>query len=350
MTTRTNGFAGAPRFGSLRFSVAVVAFAALTLCGNVSFAEDEPAEPSKPAASPAVEDDPVDPKEDSACRAPTGTTNPDDHLHNDPKICDVKKIHPPSKAGSSGSSDLAAKLANPSAPVMALQSFLDVKQNGGSAPGAHRATFGYTFQPAIPFPTKRGNVILRPLIPVEFGGTYGTSAGTVETYTGFGNISLQTLYGKTLKSGLMAMGGFGVGFPSATKKEARADWSLGPNVVLGYASKKTGNVWGALAEWDWSFPTRAVNGRLTLQYFYAINLKDGWQIAAQPAIVYSREAKIWALPLGTGIVKVTAFGKKNLPVKLGAQVWGYAPPPGSSGPEWTIRFTIAPVVGLPWKK
>ena len=350
MTTRTNGFAGAPRFGSLRFSVAVVAFAALTLCGNVSFAEDEPAEPSKPAASPAVEDDPVDPKEDSACRAPTGTTNPDDHLHNDPKICDVKKIHPPSKVGSSGNSDLAAKLANPSAPVMALQSFLDVKQNGGSAPGAHGATFGYVFQPAIPFPTKRGNVILRPFIPVDFGAPYATSAGTVDTYVGFGNISLQTLYGKTLKSGLMAMGGFGVGFPSATKKEARADWSLGPNFLLGYASKKTGNVWGALAEWDWSFPTRAVNGSLTLQYFYAINLKDGWQIAAQPAIVYSREAKIWALPLGTGIVKVAAFGKKNFPVKLGAQVWGYAPPPGSSGPEWTIRFTIAPVVGLPWKK
>jgi hypothetical protein len=334
MKTRTNGFAGAPRFGSLRLAFAAVAFAALTLCGSVSFAED----------------DPVDPKEDSACRAPTGTTSPDDHLHNDPKICDLKKKHPASKVGSSGNSDLAAKLANPSAPLMALQSFIDVKQNGGSAPGAHRATLGYVFQPAIPFPTKRGNVILRPFIPVDFGAPYATTAGTVETYTGFGNISLQTLYGKTLKSGLMAMGGFGVGFPSATKREARADWSLGPNVVLGYASKKTGNVWGALGEWSWSLPTRAVNGSLTLQYFYAINLQDGWQIAAQPIIAYSRESKAWELPLGTGIAKVAAFGKKNFPIKLGAQIWGYAPPPGGSGPEWTIRFSIAPVVPLPWKK
>jgi hypothetical protein len=262
----------------------------------------------------------------------------------------VKKSLPANKTGSSGSSDLAAKLANPSAPVMALQSFLDVKQNGGSAPGAHRATFAYTFQPAIPFPTKRGNVIFRPLIPVEFGAPYATGAGTVDTYVGFGNISLEVLYGKTLKNGLMAMGGFGLGFPSATKREARADWSLGPNLVLGYASKKTGNVWGALGEWDWSFPTRPTNGSLTLQYFYAINLGQGWQIAAQPVIAYSRESKAWELPLGTGIVKVAALGKKNFPVKLGAQVWGYAPPPGSSGPEWTIRFTIAPVVGLPWKK
>jgi hypothetical protein len=334
MKTRTNGFAGAPRFGSLRSAVAVVAFAALTLCGSVSFAED----------------DPVDPKEASACRSPTGTTDPDDHLHNDPHICDVKNTHPPSKLGSSGSSDLAAKLANPSAPLMALQSFIDVKLNGGSAPGAHRTTLGYVFQPAIPFPTKRGNVILRPFIPVDFGAPYATSAGTVETYTGFGNISLQTLYGKTLKSGLMAMGGFGLGFPSATKPEARADWSLGPAVVLGYASPKTGNVWGALLEWAWSLPTRANNGSLTAQYFYAINLKDGWQIAAQPVIVYSREAKVWELPLGTGIAKLVAVGKKNFPVKMGAQIWGYAPQPGSSGPEWTIRFSIAPVLPLPWKK
>jgi hypothetical protein len=245
---------------------------------------------------------------------------------------------------------LAAKLANPSAPVMALQSFLDVKQNGGSAPGAHRATFGYVFQPAIPFPTKRGNVILRPFIPVDFGAPYATSAGTVDTYVGFGNISLQTLYGKTLKSGLMAMGGFGLGFPSATKKEARADWSLGPSAVLGYASPKTGNVWGALLEWSWSLPTRANNGALTAQYFYAINLKDGWQIAAQPIIVYSLEAKVTRVPLGLGFAKLVVVGKKNLPVKLGAQAWAYTPPPGSSGPEWTIRFSIAPVVALPWKK
>ena len=349
MQSKMNLFAEAFPLGFSRFAFAAVAFAALTLCGSVSFAEDEPAEPSKPAASPAASGDPVDPKEASACRDPTGK-DPEGHLHNDPKICDVKRTFPPSKVGSSGSSDLAAKLANPSAPVMALQSFIDVKQNGGSAPGAHRATFAYTFQPAIPFPTKRGNVILRPLIPVEFGAPYASAAGTVDTYTGFGNMSLQTLYGKTLKSGLMAMGGFGVGFPSATKREARADWSLGPNVVLGYASKKTGNVWGALGEWSWSFPTRAVNGSLTLQYFYAINLKDGWQIAAQPVIAYERESKVWELPLGTGLVKVAALGKKNFPVKVGAQVWGYAPPPGSSGPEWTIRFTIAPVVPLPWKK
>jgi hypothetical protein len=350
MKSKMNLFAEPSPLGFSRFAFAAVAFAALTLCGNASFAQDAPAEPSKPAASPAASDDPVDPKEDSACRAPSGTTTPEDHLHNDPKICDVKKHETTDKVGSSGNSDLAAKLANPSAPIMALQFFLDVTQNGGSAPGAHRASFDVTLQPAIPFPTKRGNVILRPLIPIEFGGTYATGAGTVETYTGFGNISLETFYGKTLKSGLIIMGGFGIGFPSATKPEARADWALGPAAVIGYASKKTGNTWGVVPQWNFNLPTRTDNGILGIQYFYAINLGKGWQITAQPNISYVRATGALNVPLGVGAAKVTAFGKKNFPLKLGAQVWGHTPPPGESGPEWTIRFTVAPVVPLPWKK
>ncbi|MGB3051679.1 MAG: hypothetical protein WBB42_11810 [Polyangiales bacterium] len=315
-----------------------VTFMALTLCGNASFAQDAPAEPSKPAASG-----------DAVPSLPCG--DPGSHPHDDPKVCPVKKVGFPSdKTGSSGSSDLAAKLANPSAPIMALNVFLDVIQNGGSAPGAHRASFGVTLQPAIPFPTKRGNVILRPLVPIEFGGTYGTGAGTVETYTGFGNISLETLYGKTLKSGFLIMGGFGVGFPSATIREARADWNLGPAMVIGYASKKTGNIWGVLPQFQWSLPTRPTNGVFALQYFYAINLGKGWQINAQPNISYALETGALDVPLGVGLVKVAALGKKNFPVKLGAQIWGHIPPPGESGPEWTIRFTVAPVVALPWKK
>ena len=36
------------------------------------------------------------------------------------------------------------------------------------------------------------------------------------------------------------------------------------------------------------------------------------------------------------------------PVKLGAQAWLYTTPPGASGPEWTVRFTVSPVVRRPW--
>jgi hypothetical protein len=322
--------------GFLRPTFAVVAFATLTLCGSVSFADDEPADGSKPAAS-------ADAASSTPCSAP------DAHPHDDPKVCDVKK-GTPAKTGSDAASDLASKLANPSSPMMAMNSFLDLKQNGGSAPGAHRASFTYSFQPAFPFPTKRGNVIFRPLIPIEFGAPYLTAGGNVETAVSFGNISLDTLYGKTLKNGLMVMGGFSTLFPSGSKPELRADWALGPEVVLGYASPKNGNVYGTITQFTWSFPTRADGQSVGGQYFYAINVGHGWQVAAQPVWTYSRETKVVRFPIGVGFAKVTAFGKKKQPVKIGAQIWAYAPPPGGSGPEWQLRIQIAPVIPLPWKK
>jgi hypothetical protein len=327
-------------YAFLRFGFAVVAFTALTLYGSVSYAEDEPADDSKPAAL-----DDAAPSKGCTPAAHTG------HPQDDHTVCNVKKTGFPSdKSGSSDSSDLASKLANPSAPIMALNSFLDIKQNGGSAPGAHRASFTYSFQPAIPFPTKRGNVILRPLVPIEFGAPYPTAAGTVDTAVAFGNISLDTLYGKTLKSGFMVMGGFSTLFPTNSKSELRADWALGPEVVLGFASKKTGNVWGTITQFTWSFPTRADGQNVGGQYFYGINLGSGWQINANPVWSYSRETKVLRFPLGIGLVKVAALGKKNFPVKVGVQIWGYTPPPDGSGPEWQLRITIAPVVPLPWKK
>jgi len=325
------------RFGFLRSTFAVVGFAALTLCGSVTFADDAPAGDSKPAAS-------ADAAPSTPCSAPG------QHPHDDPKICDVKK-GTPAKTGSDAASDLASKLANPTAPMMLMNSFLDLKQNGGSAPGAHRASFTYSFQPVLPFPTKRGNVIFRPLVPIEFGAPYLTAGGNVETAVSFGNISLDTLYGKTLKNGLMVMGGFSTLFPSGSKPELRADWALGPEVVLGYASPKNGNVYGTITQFTWSFPTRADGQSVGGQYLYAINIRGGWQIAAQPLWSYSLETKVLRFPIGVGFSKVAAFGKKqHQPLKIGAQIWAYAPPPGGSGVEWQLRIQIAPLIPLPWKK
>jgi len=271
--------------GFVRFAFAALAFAALTLFGGVGFADDEPAE-APTAAAP------------EGANKYAGCWDPKANPNQDPSLCKVEKAGMPTDtSGSSGSSDLASKLANPSAPVMALNSFLDLKQNGGSAPGAHRASFVYNFQPAIPFPTKRGNVILRPLIPVQFGEPYVTGAGNVETAVAFGNILLDTFYGKTLKSGFMVMGGFSTLFPTNSKPELRADWALGPEVVIGFASNKTGNVWGTITQFTWSFPTRAEGQTVAGQYFYGINLGKGYQINANPVWSYSRETKVLRFPL-----------------------------------------------------
>jgi len=312
--------------GFLRFAFAVVAFAALTLFGSVSFADDDPF-----AEQEAIDQEKIAIEEEAQKRldelnkraealkakaaAQSGVKA--EHKHMDPKVPPVRKGTLGMK-GKTSKSDLASKLANPSAPVMAMKSYLDTKQNGGSAPGAHRASFQYEFQPAFPFPTKRGNVIFRPAIPVQFGAPYVTTAGDVETAVAFGNISLDTLYGKTLKNGLMLMGGFNTVFPTNSKSELRADWALGPEMVLGYASPKTGNVVGTITQFTWNFPTRPNGQNVGGQYFYAINVGDGWQIAAQPIWTYSRESKVVRFPIGTGIVKLVALEKKESPCSIGS--------------------------------
>jgi hypothetical protein len=208
-----------------RLAVPSVAFAALTLCGSLALAEDEAAKAA--TAEAILEEDPAD--------AP----------------------------------DLGSALANPSAPVMSIISFLDIKQHNGTAPGAQRASFGYTFQPAFPFPTKLGNVILRPKISFQFGQPYLDGAGNVQTTTQFDNITLDGLWGKTLDNGLMIMGGFNTVFQTGSNTELRADWGIGPEMVIGYASPKNGNVYGTILNYTWSLPTRPMAQTLAGQYFYA---------------------------------------------------------------------------------
>jgi hypothetical protein len=67
-------------YGFLRFGFAVVAFAALTLCGSLTFADDEPAEASKPEASDAA-----------APSTPCSAAG--QHPQDDPKVCAVERNH-----------------------------------------------------------------------------------------------------------------------------------------------------------------------------------------------------------------------------------------------------------------
>jgi hypothetical protein len=99
-----------------------------------------------------------------------------------------------------------------------------------------------------------------------------------------------------------------------------------------------------------------INGRRTekiKRYRRAILLycwpENGWQIAGTPTFAYNHEGEDgnrFTFPLGTGVVKVTSFGK--LPVKLALQYWYYVASPDNFGPQHLVRFQIAPVVPLPW--
>ena len=328
------------------------AFAALCVGSAVVF--------SWPEAAFAEDDPPAtaEPKHvlSEGTPPPAHCDHPDaGHPHDYQDSCNtstVHKVRSPEKGNSSGNAELASKLANPSAPMLSLSFFFDVTQNSGSLPGAQQASSKLTFQPALPFPmpNNRGNLIFRPAFAADFSQPIPQAQADGSVAIGsqpaaFDNISLDTLYGKTWPVGIIFMGGANTVFPTHSKKALRAPWTFGPEIVLGYASKKTGNLWATVLGYTWSFPDH--DQTLAGQYAYSINVSDkGWTLAAQPTFSYSRATKTLRFPLGIGVAKVGLAGK--LPLKLGVQVWAYTPPPGGSSAEWTVRFTIAPVVRRPW--
>ena len=112
--------------------------------------------------------------------------------------------------------------------------------------------------------------------------------------------------------------------------------------------------WGVLGalvshQWDGAgeddFDTSITGG----QYFYAFNLKDGWQINASPTFSYNHEASSgneWTFPVGIGASKTSIIGGR--PWKFGIQYWHYVESPDNFGPAYQIRFSVSPVVDLPW--
>lgn len=313
---------------------------AATLFANTVVADEAPAEPSDNAQSQTG-------TESHGCSA-----RGDDHPHDCEHVPkgELGDLRSPQSATASSAAELASKASNPSAPLFQLATFMDVTQHGGSAPGAHRASYTLTVQPTFPFQTYRGNFLLRPAISADFGQPFVTSSGNVETAVQFGNITLDSVFGKTFKNGLIFLGGANTTFPTGSKPELRADWAFGPEITIGYASKKTGNLWGSIIGYFWSFPSNAQT--LGGQYFYAINLGSGWQIAASPFWSYTRtgDINIVRFPLAVGVSKLGAVGKKDFPLRLAVQLWAYTPPPDASGPEWQVRILIAPIFNRPWQQ
>jgi hypothetical protein len=274
--------------------------------------------------------------------------------------------------------DLAKQLANPNATLGVLFTQFDYVRYSGDIPNAGQNGFVFNFQPSLPIPLGTGvNLFVRPLIPVYLSQPVPGTDGSFSSKAGLGNISADVALGKTWKSKWMTMIGVFGGFPTATVKELKSDFTtLGPEIIIG----KTLN-WGFLGimvNHGWSIggsdadlqssvmqdaydfdvmdafatSTAGVPRRASVtagQYFYIVGLKNGWQIAGTPTFAYNHKAEKgsrFTLPLGTGVVKVTSIGK--LPIKLALQYWYYVAAPDNFGPKHQIRLQIAPVVPLPW--
>ena len=258
--------------------------------------------------------------------------------------------------GEKSAEEVAKELANPNATLAFLTFPLDYVSYTGDLPGADsQSAWRLSFQPSLPYPLAEGtNFFVRPLVPIFLdqpipesnNGSVGFTGSGVE----LGDISLDAAVGKTFSNGIVVIGGAVATFPTATDDRLGLDqYLLGPEFLIG-----KGGSWGFVGlllthQWDIagedSFDTNVTGG----QYFYTVNLKNAWQIQAQPTFSYDHEADSGnrlTLPIGIGVSKTTVIGKT--PWKFGVQYWHYLEQSDAFGPDFQIRFVVSPVVPLPW--
>lgn len=256
---------------------------------------------------------------------------------------------------------VAAKLADPNATLGQLSFPIDYIAYDGDLPGADsQAAWKLSFQPSLPYSLGEGlNLFVRPLIPVVLDQPVPV-VGDQAVTTDSGDFSSQGIeladigfdvgVGKTLSKGVVLVGGVVGTLPTATEDSLGLDqYLLGPELLVA----KVG-WWGAVGvlvthQWDIAgednFDTSITAG----QYFFTYNLENAWQISMSPTYSYNHEADSGnklTLPVGVGMSKTVVRGKT--PWKFNLQYWHYLESPDAFGPDFQIRFTVTPVVPLPW--
>jgi hypothetical protein len=251
--------------------------------------------------------------------------------------------------------EIARELANPNTVLGSLNFNLDYNTYKGDLPGAsEQSALRLTFQPVLPYPVSKDvNFYLRPAVPIIISQDVPVSGGFDDKGVELGDISFDAAFGKSLPGGYVVVGGIVGTLPTATDDALGLDqWLLGPEAALAKVFE-----WGVLGmlvshQWDVagedSFSTSITGG----QYFYTYNLSNGWQISSSPTFSYNHKAasgqEAWTVPVGFGVSKTTIMGGR--PWKFGLQYWQYVKQADAFGPDWQVRFTVTPVVPLPWGK
>ena len=219
---------------------------------------------------------------------------------------------------------------------------------GASSQDALRATF----QPSLPYKlSDTTNLFVRPAIPLIISQDVPNVNGGFDSQgIDLGDISFDASLARSFPNGMMLLGGLAGTLPTATNDALGLDqWLLGPEFAVAMVQK-----WGVVGvlvshQWDIAgeddFSTSVTAG----QYFYSINLRDGWQISGSPTFSYNHKAdsdNALTLPLAVGVQKTTIIGGR--PWKFGLQYWYYIETPDAFGPRHQVRISISPVIKLPW--
>jgi len=285
---------------------------------------------------------------------PTSCTKPKDSVKTKDTSADTSKIK--QKSGGPNAAAMAKKLANPSLAIGQMTSNFIITSFRGELPDSSaQDSFQYQFQPVLPFPLENGkSIMLRPAVQVMFDQpVFNASSNSYdEVGVELGDIPFDLIYGGTSKSGLILSYGLAGTLPTATSDKIGKDqWLLGPEILVGQTFK-----WGLLGvlvnhQWDIAGDDAKNTSVTGGQYFYGINIGGGTYITSGPGFSYDHEATSGnktTFPLGFGVSKTTTIGSRIW--KFAVNYFYYVEQPEIFGPQHQLKFTITPVVELPWGK
>ena len=260
-----------------------------------------------------------------------------------------------SAAEEKSADQVAKELSNPAGSLASLNFNLQYTEFTGDLPKSDdQESWALTFQPTLPFAVgdKGRRIIFRPLVPVPLDQpVFNLKKGKFEDAdVNLGDITFDLVYAGTemtsKKDGYLWGIGTAGTLPTATNGDLGGNqWRLGPE-GFGGIIRKWGIV-GALVSHQWNVggSNDTYYSTTTSQYFYAIGLGNGWQIASSPVLSYDWQADsddAWTVPIGFGVAKTTKIG--NHPWKFALQVQKYVVTPDTFGPDWLVKFTVTPVV------
>jgi len=260
-----------------------------------------------------------------------------------------------SSAGPSAA-EMAKKLANPTLAIGQMINSFITSQYRGTLPGSNdQDSLLYKFQPVLPFPTGSGkSFLLRPTINVFIDQPVfnaSTNQFDEESFE-LGDTTFDFVYGGTSKAGLLLSYGVAGTLPTSTSDVIGGDqWALGPEILVGQVFD-----WGLAGlllnhQWDVASDNNKETNLTAGQYFYAVDLGGGSFLTSGPGFAYNHEATSGnqlTFPLGIGLSKTTKIG--NRVWKFAAEYWYYVEHPDVFGPQHLLKFSITPVVELPWSR
>lgn len=246
---------------------------------------------------------------------------------------------------SSSSDDLAKELSNPNTPLSSLVFKQTYTTFDGTLPGAgDQSSVSTLFQPVFPFPLQEGgttNLFVRPAIAyVTRQPVFNTVTGQFENKSGWADIGFDVAIGKTYESGLVTIAGIQGTIPTNSDVSG-GQWRLGPEALVARIYKK--GYWAIFPSHQWDVGGRNYDYSTTqLEIFGGFYLPNAWTIYTDSKLSYDWVNDQATIPINLSVSKVTKIG--NLPVKFSAGVDYYAKSNDAFGQDWSINFSISPVV------